>query len=153
MAQPRSYLYGDTRLPSIGFYGNDALRRVPYIPMPKGRGFTARLINFYPYPSQKVFRAIQANKCTSRNTCLYRAMYKNDIITVQPGTAGFTPFHSQFGGGKEVMHMEYFDFAGLYTFLLTALAMLLAYLGGRRRRRKRKKKSRSPRSKVIGSKS
>jgi len=46
--------------------------------------------------------------------------------------------------------MEYFDFASLYSFLLTALGMLLAYLGGKRSR-KRKKKSRPP-GKVNGSK-
>jgi len=43
-----------------------------------------------------------------------------------------------------------FDFAAMYSFLLSALSMLLAYLSGKRSK-KRKKKSRPP-GKVNGSK-
>lgn len=44
-----------------------------------------------------------------------------------------------------------FDFAGFYSFVLTGLGMLLAFLGAKRKRR-RKKKSHPP-GKVNGSKS
>lgn len=37
--------------------------------------------------------------------------------------------------------MENFDFAGLYSFLLTGLGMVLAYLGAVRKRRRKKKRA------------
>jgi len=45
--------------------------------------------------------------------------------------------------GKEVMHMDTFNFVDLYAFLQTALGMVLAFLGGRRSM-KRNEKSRPP---------
>jgi ammonia channel protein AmtB len=53
----------------------------------------------------------------------------------------FTPFSSAIWDGKEVNNMENFDFAGLYSFLLTGLGMVLAYLGAVRKRRRKKKRA------------